>query len=170
MAPMEYSRPHYLAVGRVMGPWGVRGKVKVEILTDFPQRFIDMRVAYLQGKPYIIEEVELHRKAALIKFEGCDDRRLAERLRGKMVEVPLEEAVPLPEGEYYLYQIVGLAVWTTKGEYLGRVREVLFTGSNEVYVVENKAEEILLPAIEDVVKEVDLEGGKLLVELMEGLV
>lgn len=85
------------------------------------------------------------------------------------MQIPLEEAVPLSEDEYYIYQIVGLEVWTSEGGYLGRVLKVLFTGANEVYVVEGERGEILVPAIEDVVKEVDLGGGRLIVEPLEGM-
>jgi 16S rRNA processing protein RimM len=86
-----------------------------------------------------------------------------------LVQVPLEEAAPLSEDEYYIYQIMGLEVWTSEGEHLGRVSDVLFTGANEVYVVEGERGEMLVPAIEDVVKEVDLEGGRLIVEPLEGM-
>ena len=78
--------------------------------------------------------------------------------------------MPLEEDEYYLYQIVGLAAWTEQGEYLGRVREVLNTGANDVYVIRGPKGDILLPAIDDVVREVDLETGRLAVVLPEGLV
>jgi len=87
-----------------------------------------------------------------------------------LVQIPVEEAAPLEEGEYYLYQIVGLATWTVEGEYLGRVREVLTTGANDVYVVRGPKGEVLLPAIEEVIREVDLEAGRMIVSLMEGLV
>jgi 16S rRNA processing protein RimM len=87
-----------------------------------------------------------------------------------LVQIPIEEAMPLGEDEYYVYQIVGLDVWTAEGEYLGRISEVLFTGANDVYVVQGEKGEILIPAIEDVVLEVDLDGGRLTVELMEGLI
>ena len=78
--------------------------------------------------------------------------------------------MPLGEDEYYVYQIVGLDVWTGEGEHLGRVSEVLFTGANDVYVVQGEKGEILIPAVEDVVLEVDLASGRLTVELMEGLI
>lgn len=77
--------------------------------------------------------------------------------------------MPLEEDEYYLYQIVGLAAWTLQGEYLGRVREVLITGANDVFIVRGPKGEILLPAIEEVIQEIDLEAGRLTVMLMEGL-
>ncbi len=161
--------PRYLVVGKVVAPWGTRGELKVAILTDFPDRFRELKRVYLGDEPWMVEGHRRHGKWVILKFEGCADRNSAEKLRGALVRVPLEEAVPLSEDEYYIYQIVGLEVWTSEGEHLGRVSEVLFTGANEVYVVERERGQILVPAIEDVIKEVDLEGGRLIVEPLEGI-
>ena len=164
--------PRYLVVGRIVAPWGVRGEVKVAIETDFPERFKRLKRVYLGEKatPFVLEGSRLHKGHALLKLGGCDDRNAAEKLRGQLVQIPLEEAMPLGEDEYYVYQIVGLDVWSTEGEHLGRVGEVLFTGANDVYVVQGEKGEILIPAVEDVVLEVDIAGGRLTVELMKGLV
>jgi 16S rRNA processing protein RimM len=161
----------YIAIGRVERPWGIKGEVKVKILTDFPERFSLLKRVYLgdEAIPFALEGFRLHKGRALLKLKGCDDRSSAEKLRGKLVQIPIEEAMPLGEDEYYVHQIVGLIVWTKDGELLGRVKEVLFTGSNEVYVVEGDDKEILIPAIEEVVVEVDIEGGRMIVNLMEGL-
>jgi 16S rRNA processing protein RimM len=146
--------------------------MKVEILTDFPGRFSLLRKVYLGPKavPFNLEGFRLHKGAALLKLEGCHDRTTVEKLRGQLVQIPLEEAMPLQEGEYYEHQIVGLAVWTAGGEYLGTVNEVIFTESNEVYVVRGEGREILIPAVEGVVLEIDLAQGRLMVELMEGMI
>lgn len=146
--------------------------MKVEVLTDFPDRFASLQRVYVGDKivPFTVEGFRLHKGRTLLKLSGCESPTGADKLRGQYVYVPIEEAVPLPEDEYYVHQIVGLTVWTKEGELLGQVSEVLFTGSNEVYIVQGEGKEMLLPAIEDVVKEVDLERGRLIVELMEGLV
>ena len=164
--------PPYLAIGKVVRPWGVRGEVKVEILTDWAERFALLEYVYLgeEVKLYRLERFRLHQGYALLKLTGCDDRNAAESLRGQVVQIPHEEAMPLDEDEYYVYQIEGLEVWTDEGESLGRVVEVLFTGCNEVYVVHGPGGEVLIPAIADVVLEVDLEGGRLIVHLMDGLI
>lgn len=155
-----------------MRPWGVRGEVKVEILTDWPERFALLEYVYLgEGAiPYRLERFRLHREYALLKLASCDDRNAAEALREQLVQIPPEEAMPLDEDEYYVHQIEGLEVWTDDGEPLGRVIEVLFTGSNEVYVVHGPRGEVLIPAIADVVLEVDLESRRLVVHLMDGLI
>lgn len=166
------ARPRYLVIGRVLRPWGTQGEVKVEIMTDFPDRFSLLRKVYLGPKavPFNLERFRLHQGAALLKLEGCYDRTTAEKLCGQLVQIPLEEAMPLEEGEYYEHQIVGLAVWTVRGQYLGTVDEVIFTAANEVYVVRGEGREILIPAIEGVVLEIDLAQGRLIVELMDGLI
>ncbi|MFB0546684.1 MAG: ribosome maturation factor RimM [Anaerolineae bacterium] len=164
--------PRFLVIGKVLGAWGVKGEIKVEIMTGFPERFALLQRVYLEGRaePYNLERFRLHGKRVLLKLEGCSDRNAAEKLRGQLVQIPIEKAMPLGEDEYYLHQILGLTVWTTDGECLGVVREILFTGSNEVYVVQGEGREILIPALEDVVLEVDLEGQRLIVQLMEGLI
>lgn len=159
----------YLVVGKVVTPWGTRGELKVAILTDFPDRFRELKRVYLGDEPWMLEGHRRHGRWVILKLEGCADRNSAEKLRGELVRIPLEEAVSLSEDEYYVYQIVGLEVWTSEGEHLGRVSEVLFTGANEVYVVKGERGQILVPAIEDVVREVDLEGGRLIVEPLEGM-
>lgn len=166
------AEPRYLVVGRVTRPWGIQGEVKVEIITDFPDRFSLLQKVYLgpEAAPFTLEGFRLHKGAALLKLEGCHDRATAEKLRGQLVQIPFQEAMPLQEDEYYEHQIVGLAVWTAGGEYLGTVDEIIFTGSNDVYVVRGKGKEILIPAIEDVVLEISLAQGRLMVELMEGLI
>jgi 16S rRNA processing protein RimM len=164
--------PRYLVIGRVARPWGTRGEVKVEIMTDFPDRFSLLRKVYLgpEAVPFALESFRLHKGAALLKLEGSHDRTAVERLRGQWVQIPIEEAVSLEQDEYYEYQIIGLAVWTADREYLGTVHEIISTGSNDVYVVRGEEREILIPAIEDVVLEINLAQGRLVVELMEGLI
>jgi 16S rRNA processing protein RimM len=164
--------PRYLVIGRVARPWGTRGELKVEIMTDFPDRFALLRKVYLgpRAVPFALEGFRLHKGSALLKLEGCHDRATVEKLRGQLVQIPIEEAMPLEQDEYYEHQIVGLAVWTAEGERLGTVDEIISTGSNDVYVVRGEGRDILIPAIEDVVLEVNLAKGRLMVELIEGLV
>ncbi len=169
--------PRFLAIGQVVGAHGVRGELRVEILTYDPHRFGRLQQVFvgLEGQDPVAWSVEgyrLHRGRALLKLATCDDRTTAETLRGVLLQVPLEEALPLEEGEYYEHQIVGLEVWSVAGEHLGEVIEILYTGANDVYLVRSACpgrREILIPAIEEVVREIDLESGRLVVELLEGL-
>jgi len=170
-SPDSENLPSHLVVGRILAPHGVKGEVEVEILTDFPDRFSSLKTVCL-GEALERVVLEGHRprnNRLLLKLGGYEGREQAATLRGKLIYVPLEEAMPLEEDEYYLYQVLGLQVWTTEGEFLGRVDEVLSTRCNDVYLVSDGAQEVLIPAISSVVKEVDLDGGRLIVRLMEGL-
>jgi 16S rRNA processing protein RimM len=166
------ENPRYLIVGRVLKPWGVRGEVKIEILTEFPERFASLRQVFIgdDAKLFPVDYARLHGKSALLKFKGIDSPEDAEVLRDQLVQVALEDAVKLPKGKMYLYQLIGLSVVTTEGDALGEIKDVLDTGANDVYVVHDGTREILIPAIEDVVKEIDLERREMKIKMMEGLV
>lgn len=176
-AESQVPEPRFLAVGQVAGAHGLRGEIKVTVLTEDPERFARLSQVWLgrdeqQPTPWPLEAYRLHKGRALLKLAGCDDRAMAESLRQHLVLVPLEEAIPLEEDEYYEHQIIGLEVWTASGERLGEVDEILYTGANEVYVVRSDRpgqRELLIPAIEEVVIEVDLEAGRLTIEPLEGL-
>ncbi|MGC9025803.1 MAG: ribosome maturation factor RimM, partial [Chloroflexia bacterium] len=144
--------PEYLIVGEVVAPFGLRGEVKVLLDTDFPELLLAATHLYIGDPPirYAVEWAQQVRGMVRLKLAGCDSREAAEALRGRSVQVRLEEAPSPGEGEYYYYQLIGLEVWSEEGEYLGRVVEVFPTGSNEVLVVRGGPEEILLPAIEEV--------------------
>lgn len=170
--------PRYLVVGLIVGAHGLRGELKVDLLTDDPHRFGQLERVYIgyedaEPEPWSLLGYRLHRGQVLLQLEGCAARTEAEALRGSWVQVPLAEALPLGEDEYYEYQVVGLDVWTTAGAFLGQVMEVIYTGANDVYVVHDPASgrrEVLIPAIDDVVLQVDLEAGRLVVALPDGLV
>ncbi len=143
----------------------------MEILTDYPDRLPLHRVFYLgpQATPYPVESVRFHQGAAIIKLAGCDDRNAAEALRGLVVHIPLEDAIPLGEGEYYYFQVVGVEVFTDQGERLGRVVDVLETKANDVYVVRGPRGEMLIPAVEEIVRELDLTARRMVIVPIPGL-
>jgi 16S rRNA processing protein RimM len=160
-----------MIIATVLRPHGVRGELKVRVETDFPKRFALLSRVYL-GPEYLPFEVQGFRnlpKHGLLKLKGLHDRTAADALRGMEVQIPIGEAMPLGPGEYYEHEIVGLEVWSDDGERLGVIQEVLFTGSNPVYVTAGPNGEILVPSLPDVVLDVDLEGGRMTVRLPPGL-
>jgi 16S rRNA processing protein RimM len=167
------AEPRFIAIGRVIRPHGVRGELAVEVLTDFPERFDAIQAIYLgdpqQADKWQVASTRWHKDRILLTLPGCEDRTTAEGLRGLLVQIPIEEAMSLPEDEYYPYQLVGLDVVTVEGDELGRLSEVIFTKANEVYVVVGPRGQILLPAIADVVDRVDLDSGRMVVRLIDGL-
>jgi 16S rRNA processing protein RimM len=171
------SEPRFLIIGSVVGSHGVRGEIKVQILTDDPHRFGLLNQVFIgleDQEPVAVPLLgyRLHKGRALLRLENVDDRSTAETLKGYLIQVPREDAIPLEEGEFYEHQIIGLEVRTVAGERLGEVVEILYTGANEVYIVHSAVagtRELLIPAIEDVIREIDLAGGRIIVELPEGL-
>lgn len=164
----------YMAIGMISSAHGLRGEVKVELHTDFPERFAPDVEVYLGEEldKTVINSARPHQGQLLVQFRGKETRESAEDLRGLWVFIPEDEAVDLDEDTYFVHDIIGLSVQTSEGRLLGTVTEVLFTGANDVYVVETPDEprkEILLPAIADVIKKVDLDQGILTVDLLPGL-
>lgn len=166
---MSLAEPEYVIVGRILAPSGLQGKLKVEVITDFPERFTPDAQVYLNQQPLTIEQVEWHQGKLVIKLDAVDSVEEARKLRGQYLEIPASQLRPLPEGQYYLFQIIGLLVKTTRGELLGRVTEVITAASNDTYVVSGDRGEILIPAIEDVVESIDLGRGEMTIEPIKGL-
>jgi 16S rRNA processing protein RimM len=167
-------------------PHGLRGEVRVEIHTDFPERFalydrvylaqaeLDPGPAGLQSASrattaYGLEAHRFHSKWVLLKLAGVDDRTQAEALRGQWVWIAPEQAAPLDEDEVYLHDMLELQVVTDEGEALGQIVQIIETGANPVYVVRGPRGELLLPDTDEVILEVDLEAGQVTVHLIEGL-
>ena len=163
--------PEVLTIATVLAPWGLSGELKVRIETDFPDRFARLSRVLLgiEREPFEVEGFRQQQGHGRLKLKGCDDRNAAERLRDMEVQIPLDEAVPLPAGQYYIYQLQGLAVCTEEGEPLGTIEEVLFTGSNAVYVTQGPRGQVLIPVLKDVVLKTDLEAGRVIVRLPPGL-
>ena len=165
------SAPGRIAVGRINSPWGLRGHVKVTPLTSNSERLQAGAVLLVRGEPTRILDVVSPRGYPCIVFEGYEDRTAADVLRGSLIELAEEELPALPEGEYYLHDLVGLTVVDTDGEAIGRLAEVLRTGANDVYLVRREgARDLLIPAIPDVILEVDLGAARMRVELLPGLI
>ena len=169
-ARQREPRDGFVAVGRVLRPWGLRGDLKVDPLTDFPEdRFAEDASIWLDGVERTVEHARSQKGVFYVKLSGIDDVTDAEAYRDLLLEVPESLLPPLDEDAYYHHQLVGLRAVTVDGGELGRVVEVLATGGNPVLLVRGPAGEAALPFIDEVVTAVDLEAGVLTVKLMEGL-
>ena len=169
MATMESPEPEFITIGEIVATRGTKGKVKVEIATDFPQRFAPSAMVYINRQPMIIDSRERHKNQIIIKLRTVDSIERAQELRGQFVEIHRSQVYPLPEGQYYHFQLIGLEVWTTQGELVGSITEVLTGKSNDNYVVRSARGEILIPAIDEVIKSVDLDKRRVTIEAIEGL-
>jgi len=166
---MKSSEPEFITIGQILLPRGIKGKLKVKVVTDFPQRFAPASKVYVNQQPMTIDGAEWHKGNAIIKFNAIDSLDAAQKLKGQPIEIHRSQLEPLPEGQYYHFQLIGLEVWTTQGELLGTVTEILSAKSNDNYVVRGSRGEILIPAIEDIVKSIDPDGGRIVIEPVEGL-
>ncbi len=158
-----------IIIGKIVAPHGVRGDVRVSILTDFPDRFLNLHHVWLdEHTSLIIENASFHKQFVLLKFKGLDCRDSVESLRGRLLQVKPSELVKLPENHFFVFEIIGLDVYTLTGEKLGTVTDIIQTGSNDVYVIEQEGKKpLLIPAIKDVVKCINIADKKITVQLQE---
>lgn len=165
----------YLEIGQIVNTFGIKGMVKVKPFTDdTKKRFDNLKKVYIQNKntrkEYEIEEIKYHKEMVLIKFKGIENPEDANLLRNNYLVVDRDEEEPLEEGTYYIVDMIGLEVYTDVGEKIGILDDVFNSGSSDIYVVKNElGKQILLPAIEDVIKNIDMEQRKMIVHLIPGL-
>lgn len=163
----------YLDIGKVINTHGVKGEVKVLPLTDNPERYDLLKHLFLDRdgtlKEYNVEWVKYHKGFVLLKLKGIDNLNHAEEVKNCILKVHRSQAVELPEGSYFICDLIGIIVYDLEGKELGSLRDVLQTGSNDVYVVSKDGSDILIPALKTVVKDIDLEHRRILVDLPEGI-
>lgn len=165
----------YFEIGKITGTHGIRGTMRVFPTTEDPSRFERLKeiIVEIRGKreTFHIQKVAFHKQFVLLTVKEITDINVAELYKNGRILIPDEMAIPLGEDEYYNRDLYGLKVVTEEGEELGEVTEIFPTGSNDVYVVkkDGKGKELLLPAIKDCIKNVDLENGVMTVKLLEGL-
>ncbi|MEM6528690.1 MAG: ribosome maturation factor RimM [Chloroflexota bacterium] len=177
MTTQKPDSPRYLVLGRITRPHGVRGELRVQIFTDYPERVNDLDAVFLgkdvddrRIKRYEVVKMRMHKNAGLLTVAGVKSRDEADRMRNLYVMVAIEDAVGLEDDEFYLYQLIGMAVKTGDGVELGIIERVLQTGANDVYVVKSPDYgEILLPATEETIIDHDIDNGVVLVNLLDGL-
>jgi len=173
----------YISIGQIVNTHGIKGEVKVKVFSDSLERFEGMENIHIsrdagsanagattgqERRLLAISGIRYHKDMVLMTFHGIDTIAEAERLKDWYLQTPESELPVLPDGRYYIYQLVGLAVWE-RDSFYGKLTEVLQPGSNDVYVVRDGEREILIPALKTVIRSVDLEKGRMEVELPAGL-
>ena len=162
-----------LRVGVITSTHGIRGEVKVFPTTDDAKRFKTLKKVILDGREPLelsIEQVKFFKNMVILKFKGYDNINDVETWRQRDLLITRDQAVELKEDEYFITDLIGLTVVNEEEAVLGRVKDVLETGANDVYVVELAGgKELLLPAIKDCILNVDLEGGRMKVHVLDGL-
>ncbi len=165
---------NYFIIGDIVNTQGIKGEVRVIPCVDDVTRFELLDRVYIDKKgtitEYEVENIRYHKQFVLLKLKGIDDMTGAEGLKGSIVKITEDMAIPCEKDEYYLRDLYDMLVVTDDGEELGVITDVLFTGANDVYVVSSeKKKDILIPAIKQVILNVDTENNKMTVKLLEGL-
>ena len=164
-----------LEVGQIVNTFGIKGEIKVTPFTNDIRRFDDLKKVYVktrkESKLYNVENARYHKNMVLLKLKGINTPEEAEMLRNAFLEIDREDAIPLEEGTYFIADLLGLEVYTDEGKLLGKVEDIYNTGSKDIYVIKDElGKQVLLPGINEVIKEVDLNNGKIIVHLIPGLV
>lgn len=164
----------YLDIGIIVNTHGIKGEVKVMPLTDNPERYEKLKSVYVEGpaglEEYHLSGVKYLKNFVIIKFDEIDNIDVAEAMKNKVIKIDRENAVKLPKGSFFISDLIGCEVIETNGTVLGKLKEILQTGSNDVYVVvDENNREILIPALKSVVNEVSIENRRITVTLPKGL-
>jgi 16S rRNA processing protein RimM len=162
----------YLAVGKLHRPHGVHGELIFQVYTDFPERLQKGVMVFIGGQyqPHTIRSRRPNGSTLLLAFDGLDTPEQAGELRNQVVFVPALDRPPLPEGEYYHHELIGMRVVTEDDRELGKLVEILSSPANDVYIVRPEAgKELLLPALKSVILDVDKQQGLMRVHLLPGL-
>ena len=164
-----------LEIGKIVNTHGIRGEVKVVPWTDYPEFFEEIEWVYVKVgndlKKLHIESIKYQKNNVILKIKEISSIEEAEKYKNIILLIDREMAGELPEGTYYICDLIGLDVQTEEGQNLGKIDDVLSTGSNDVYIVKNSdGKELLIPALKDVLKKVDLDNNLMVVKLPEGLI
>lgn len=162
-------------IGQIVNTFGIKGEVKVKPFTAYMERFEEFENVIIkknnEEKEYKIQNVKYQKNVVILKLEGIDRIEEAEKLRNAYIEITREMAGELEEGTYYIADLLNLEVYTDEGALLGKVDDIYNNGSSDIYVIKNEiGKQILLPAIEEVIKKVDLQENKIIVHILDGLI
>lgn len=167
----EQKKTEWATIGTIVAPFGVRGEMKVFSLSDVPDRFARLSAVYLTPdyRRVIVDAVRPYKgDMYLLKLHGIADPETVETLRNQSLCIPVEELAALPPDSYYQHDIIGLQVLTLDGREIGRVDDILETGANDVYVIKGEGQ-ILIPAVKDIIKQIDLIRHTMYIDPIAGL-
>lgn len=162
-----------VTIGQISRVRGVKGEIVVVPLTDYPERFLKLQRVVVSTKEkdrdFLVERARIFKEKVLLKLKQIDSPEEAKKLVGGFIEIEKEDVVELPEGSYFIFDLIGLEVITTKGEKIGKVKEVISLPANDIYLVEGDKKSYDIPAIKEVIKKIDLEKREMIIEPTEGL-
>ena len=166
MAESQSDHPERLSIGVIVAPHGVRGELRMQIWTQFPEHIQELRSIFLgdEDRPRRLRDARIQKGLAVLSIHGVTSREAADELRGTIVRIAREQATPLDEGDYYHFELIGLDVFSEDGTRIGTLEEIIETGANDVYVVrDEERKEHLFPALSEVVPEINLDEHRMIV-------
>ena len=166
----------YYQIGKIVNTHGIKGEVRVQATTDFPEkRFAIGEKVYVFKNQKLVKELTIkshrkHKQFDLLSFEGLEDINLVEDLKQADLKISADQQDELTEDQYYYHEIIGLDVFDLEGNELGQISEIMQSGANDVWIIKRKQKaDLLIPAIKDVVKEIQIENHKVIIDLLDGL-
>jgi 16S rRNA processing protein RimM len=171
------DEPQIITLGKIVRPHGIRGELRMQVHTAYPEFLSRVHTIYLNRRPktdnattHTLKSVRFHQQMALLTVEGIESRNDADLWRGYYVMASRSLAAPLEDGEIYLTQLLGLSVYTEDGEFLGNIDDIIETGANDVFVLRGTERgDILIPDTDEVVQNIDLDAQKVTIILIPGL-
>lgn len=171
--PARQQETEWVTIGQVVAFLGLRGELKVRLLTDIPGRFEQLETVYLgpEHRSYLVESVRPYKgEMVILKFKEVNDANTAESLCQQEILIPIDQLADLPEDSYYRHDILGLTVLTLDQRKLGQIIDIIETGSNDVYMIKGSdGKQVPIPAIKDVVKQVDIIHRTMYIDPIPGL-
>lgn len=167
--PKESQGERLIVIGRSVKPFGIKGEIKIRPCTESLEAFDRSSALVFGAVPYKVRSLRFHGGFVLAALEGVDTPERARQLCGSLVQTEARNLPPKEEDEYYWFELIGMKVYTTNGRDLGKITRITRTGANDVLHVEGALGEALLPMIEEVVAEVDVDKGEMIVDPLEGL-
>jgi 16S rRNA processing protein RimM len=163
-----------IAIGKILRPHGVKGFARILPLTDDPARFRLLKEAWLRNHEnellrFAIEKVAIQPRMVLLKLQGIDSREQVERLRDVEIVIDRKDCLPLDEDTYYIFDLIGSTVRTTSGEPVGTLEDVLEYPASDIFVIRKNEQEILIPAVAQFIKKINIEDSTIIIEPIEGL-
>jgi 16S rRNA processing protein RimM len=161
----------YIRVGKIVNTHGVKGYIKCVPFTDDMERFDDLEYVYTEKDDIKrkIKDVWYRKGTFCMNLENIDDMNTAETFKNTYISILEDQLRKLPEGTYYLFELEGMKVYSTEGEYIGEISEIYQPGANDVYEVKNNNKTFLIPAVKEVVREVNMKDRKIIINIIEGL-
>ncbi|NLJ58580.1 MAG: ribosome maturation factor RimM [Tissierellia bacterium] len=161
----------YIKVGKIVNTHGVKGGLKCMPMTDYMERFEELKYVFTEKdhKKREINKVWYHKGMVYLQLENINDMNTAQLFKDTYISILEDQLRELPEDSYYLFDLEGMEVYSNQGDYIGKITEIYQTGANDVYQLKNKGKSYLIPAVKEVVKEVNVRDKKMIINVIEGL-